>query len=510
MTFQAQEKSRFSELDKKRWFVRYLLIAAVAIVLAFKIYLLLYIIDFTLGIYSFFSSFVLLNILSFSYLRYRDPFIKVRDNPLPKNPPLFSIVIPVKNEEENIRHCVESCLKQSYENKEIIVVNDGSTDKTGQVLDDIRKEWATDKLRIFHLSKSVGKKQAIEVASKIARGEVYAFMDSDCDMAHDAVEKAAKIFVADNQLGALTSHGRVRGAHSGNLLQKMQDVYVDGSCRAVKGAETSFSSVTCCSGSLSFYRRAAVQHFIHEWAHDKFLGMEFKFCTDRRMTAYVLGTKPPLPGRSYENQEERLQEQERGNKQRTINNESNKTDVQNTTDNLPILQIGNDDLQTLKMTSDPDIDEKIDSPGRSYWNVLYTQSIRVNIGVPTALLDLLKQQIRWKKSFIRSLSSTGGMYWRRPFWIAMLYYIQTVMKFVRPYILFHALFVLPLEGDISSTALWFLGVMFTGMIYAVDFRLRNPGDPLWLYRPIFTFLTTFVYTFLLPYAIVTIKNKSWR
>ena len=296
MKLQTQEKSQYSELDKKRWFVRYLLIAAVAIVLGFKIYLLLYVIDFTLGIYSFFSSFVLLNILMFSYLRYRDPFVKVKDNPIPKNPPLFTIVVPVKNEEEDIRRCVESCLKQSYENKEIIIVNDGSTDKTGQILEDIRKEWGTDRLRIFHLSKSVGKKQAVEVASKIAKGDVYAFMDSDCDMAHDALEKAAKIFVADNQLGALTSHGRVRGAHSGNLLQKMQDVYVDGSCRAVKGAETSFSSVTCCSGSLSFYRRAAVQHFIHDWAHDKFLGIEFKFCTDRRMTAYVLGTTPTLPG----------------------------------------------------------------------------------------------------------------------------------------------------------------------------------------------------------------------
>lgn len=510
MILQAQEKSQYSELDKKRWFVRYLLIAAVAIVLGFKIYLLLYVIDFTLGIYSFFSSFVLLNILMFSYLRYRDPFVKVKDNPLPKNPPLFTVVVPVKNEEENIRRCVESCLKQSYENKEIIVVNDGSTDRTGQILDDIRKEWGTDRLRIFHLSKSVGKKQAVEVASKIAKGDVYSFMDSDCDMAHDALEKAAKIFVADNQLGALTSHGRVRGAHSGNLLQKMQDVYVDGSCRAVKGAETSFSSVTCCSGSLSFYRRAAVQHFIHDWAHDKFLGIEFKFCTDRRMTAYVLGTTPPLPGSSYEKQEERLKEQELGNKQNTSNKESNKTHVQNTTGNLPILQIGNDDLQTLKMTSDPDIDEKHDLPSRSYWNVLYTQSIRVNIGVPTTLSDLLKQQTRWKKSFIRSLFSTGGMYWRRPFWIAMLYYIQTVMKFFRPYILFHALFVLPFVGDLRSTALWFLGVMFTGMIYAVDFRLRNPGDPLWLYRPIFTFLTTFVYTWLLPYAALTIKNKAWR
>src|ERR687894_210061 len=292
MTYQTQEKARHSELDKKRWLVRYMLIGAVATVLAFKVYLLLYVIDFTLGIYSFFSSFVLLNIIAFSYIRYRDPYEKVKGIPLPKNPPVFSIVVPVKNEEESIRLCVESCLKQSYENKEIIVVNDGSTDKTGQILEDIRKEWGTDKLRIFHLSRSVGKKQAIEVASKIARGKVYAFMDSDCDMAHDAVEKAARIFVADDQLGALTSHGRVRGAHSGNLLQKMQDVYVDGSCRAFKGAETTFSSVTCCSGSLSFYKRAAIQDFIHDWAHDKFLGMEFKFCTDRRMTAYVLGTKP--------------------------------------------------------------------------------------------------------------------------------------------------------------------------------------------------------------------------
>jgi hyaluronan synthase len=308
----------------------------------------------------------------------------------------------------------------------------------------------------------------------------------------------------------------VRGAHSGNLLQKMQDVYVDSACRAVKGAEASFSSVTCCSGSLSFYRRAAVQHFIHDWAHDMFLGMEFKFCTDRRMTAYVLGTNPPLLPpqltQSYDtNQNDHGQES--GNE--VFNNDNSKnqkayTHGNSNAHNPPILQTGNDDLQTLKLTSDPDFDQKQDLPSHSYWNVLYTHSIRVNIGVPTTLSALLKQQIRWKKSFIRSLSSTGGMYWKRPFWAALLYYIQTVMKFVRPYILFHALFVLPFVGDFVSTGLWFLGIMFTGMIYAVDFRLRNPGDPLWLYRPIFTVLTTFVYTWLLPYAALTIKNKTWR
>jgi hyaluronan synthase len=80
----------------------------------------------------------------------------------------------------------------------------------------------------------------------------------------------------------------------------------------------------------------------------------------------------------------------------------------------------------------------------------------------------------------------------------------------RPYVLFRAVFMLPLVGDAASTGLWFLGVMFTGMIYTVDFRLRNPGDSLWLYRPIFTLLTAFVYTWLLPYAAETIKNKAWR
>ena len=92
--------------------------------------------------------------------------------------------------------------------------------------------------------------------------------------------------------------------NQGNIFQKFQDVYIDGSCRAIKGAESSFGSVTCCSGSLSFYRRIAIQDFIHEWAHDKFLGTEFKFCTDRRMTAYVLGTavQPQVGSNDSDNQ----------------------------------------------------------------------------------------------------------------------------------------------------------------------------------------------------------------
>ncbi len=301
-------------------------------------------------------------------------------------------------------------------------------------------------------------------------------------MASDAVEKAAKVFMSDKLIGALTAQGKVRGAHTGNILLKMQQVYIDGSYRVIKGAESSFDSLTCCSGSLSFYKRAAVQDFMHEWAHDRFLGVDFKFCTDRRMTARVLGSKVVL------------------NENDLAKKESHQI--------VPILQTGNDDLDIMKSSSDADMDEKDTS--KPYWKVLFSSSIRVNIGVPDTVPALIKQQIRWKKSFIRSLSSTGRIYWKRPFYAAMMYYVQTGMKFIRPFILLHAVIMLPLAGDILSPILWLSGIMFTGMIYGVDFRLRNPGDKLWLYRPLFTFLTTFVYTWLLIWAGITIRKQSWR
>ena len=477
MTLQEQT-SRYSEVEKSKWIARVLMVMAVGCVLAAKVYFTISLVDPFVGIYSLLTSFVLLCILALSYFKYKDPYLSAKNVDV-SNGPLISIVVPAKNEEKNIRNCVQSCLNQTYKNKEIIVVNDGSTDKTGEVLDEMRKENRTSNFRILHLSKSVGKKRAVEVASEIARGEIYAFMDSDCDMAFDAVEKAAKIFHNDRKLGALTCHGRVRDAQRGNTIEKFQQVYIDISCRSIKAAESSFKSVTCCSGSLSFYRRVAIQDFIHDWANDRFLGIDFKFCTDRRMTAHILGTRTTIDSLSDKKQLELM----------------------------PILRTGDDDIETMKKSLDPDVDFS-DRPIK--WNVEYSNSIKVNVGVPKTFESLAKQQIRWKKSFIRSLFATGGVYWKRSSFIALLYYIQTAMKLIRPYILFYTIAILPIKGDFTSVLFWIAGVMFTGMIYAVEYRLRNPDDGLWLYRPIYTFITTFVYTWFLIYSAITIRNRTWR
>jgi hyaluronan synthase len=116
---------------------------------------------------------------------------------------------------------------------------------------------------------------------------------------------------------------------------------------------------------------------------------------------------------------------------------------------------------------------------------------------------------RWRKSFIRSITATGGLYWRRPFYAAFLYYLILGLKIMRPFIIIKVLLVL-LSGDIVTVLFYISGLMYTGMLYGIDVRLRNPGYPYWLYRPVMTALSTFVLSWLIFYAAITIRKESWR
>src|SRR6266576_557357 len=63
--------------------------------------------------------------------------VKAREHTASPTGPLVSIIVPARNEEQNIERCVKSLLEQDYENFEVIVVDDDSTDGTGHVLDEL-------------------------------------------------------------------------------------------------------------------------------------------------------------------------------------------------------------------------------------------------------------------------------------------------------------------------------------------------------------------------------------
>ena len=98
-----------------------------------------------------------------------------------KDEPLISIIIPVFNVERYLERCVESVLGQTYRHLEIFLVDDGSTDSSGEICEHLKKKDA--RIKVIHKING-GLSDARNAALDIVRGEWITFIDSD-----DWVEK---------------------------------------------------------------------------------------------------------------------------------------------------------------------------------------------------------------------------------------------------------------------------------------------------------------------------------
>jgi glycosyltransferase involved in cell wall biosynthesis len=90
--------------------------------------------------------------------------------------PLVSITMPVYNGERTIQLAIKSILYQTYKNWECIIVNDGSTDGTAQIL---AKYENNPRFKIIHLPVNKGRSFARQVALDNAEGEFLTFLDAD-------------------------------------------------------------------------------------------------------------------------------------------------------------------------------------------------------------------------------------------------------------------------------------------------------------------------------------------
>ena len=122
--------------------------------------------------------------------------IVVTPTPPPANAPLISVCVPARNEERNIRACVEAILAQDYPNFEIIVLEDRSTDRTGAILRDLspgsdslpsklKKHTPAGRSSLQIVQGAdlpngwAGKPHALFQAAQAARGEWLCFVDAD-------------------------------------------------------------------------------------------------------------------------------------------------------------------------------------------------------------------------------------------------------------------------------------------------------------------------------------------
>ena len=100
---------------------------------------------------------------------------------LPADPPLVSVLIPARNEEENIQRCLESILVQDYPNFEVLVLDDNSTDRTAEIVGGIAESDSRVQLiRGKPLPDGwAGKCYACHQLSQNARGSWLLFIDAD-------------------------------------------------------------------------------------------------------------------------------------------------------------------------------------------------------------------------------------------------------------------------------------------------------------------------------------------
>jgi len=93
------------------------------------------------------------------------------------NSPLISVIIPIHNCGKYLIECLDSVVSQTLKDIEIIIVDDASTDASGQTAD--RYAESDARFRVIHLTESVGAGPARNMAMDEARGEFIAFMDGD-------------------------------------------------------------------------------------------------------------------------------------------------------------------------------------------------------------------------------------------------------------------------------------------------------------------------------------------
>ena len=97
----------------------------------------------------------------------------------------ITVIVPVYNTKKFLTRCVNSILKQSYENLEVIIIDDGSTDGSAQVCDELSK--SDKRVRVIH-QKNKGIATTRNIGIELARGKYLCFIDSDDYIENNYVE----------------------------------------------------------------------------------------------------------------------------------------------------------------------------------------------------------------------------------------------------------------------------------------------------------------------------------
>ena len=175
-----------------------------------------------------------------------------------------SIIIPCFNEEAQVRETMRYALQTQYPLYEVIAVNDGSSDKTAEILDELALQYKG--LRVVHLAENQGKAYALRSGAMVSQYEYLICIDGDALLHPHAVLWMMHHLTEFSAVGAVTGNPRIINRSS--ILGKLQVGEFSSIIRLIKRAQRTYGRIFTVSGVIAGFRKTALEQ-VGFWSDDK-------------------------------------------------------------------------------------------------------------------------------------------------------------------------------------------------------------------------------------------------
>ena len=156
---------------------------------------------------------------AYKHIELEGNFLRTIDD----NPLTVTIIIPAFNEQSSISSSLLSCINSDYGNKEIIVIDDGSTDSTYKVAERIANSHPEQQIKIIRSKCNMGKTEALNPGLNHARGNVVVTLDADTRLEkEDTLKLLIQPFFTNTEIAAITSN--LRPLNPDDILGKFQTI----------------------------------------------------------------------------------------------------------------------------------------------------------------------------------------------------------------------------------------------------------------------------------------------
>jgi peptidoglycan-N-acetylglucosamine deacetylase len=162
--------------------------------------------------------------------------------------PFVSVIVPAYNEELVIANTIRSLLSSDYQQFEVIVVDDGSTDKTSAV---VRETFCADKRVTLFTLENAGKSAALNFGVNQAKGEIVVALDADTLFAPQTIRALARRFY-NPKVGAVAGNAKV--GNRINLITRWQALEYITSQNMDRRAFASLNCITVVPGAVGAWR----------------------------------------------------------------------------------------------------------------------------------------------------------------------------------------------------------------------------------------------------------------